>query len=795
MPMGSELNDLLKSPEDEWYDGKITRHDHFSDLKDIDVALDSVPEQFKVENRRRYTESCFGHFLRMDREMKFSGSIVYRLLLRELHHDGPEDEMRFMLGPRSVRFSKVEFGLITGLKFGVIPDTTRYEMVQNGIHQRYFIGVAEVDYEQLRAVLRIGVFEEQYDAVKLCLLYMLNWILMGLDERDKVPLWHFRLVEDLDAFNAFPWGAHVYRQSIIGFKNVLHGRRVRYERRQQEKGADVHTVETYNLYGLAHALLVFAYEVIPELGTQFGTRRRIEVSPPAERVARYYEGINEGGSLYMATDGHDGSVPDPLHHTTAGPSHTEGSNLEFGGGSPLRHRPDTEGSDPEFVAGSPLRRRQVRFAMPGGVHSREDFGGHRQDRLEGKIQDVMDAVAALREDLRKSDRERDRQHREVMDFLRGRWGSTSQSGRDGPPSHDRDSPRRDRDRGTDPATGPTTEADGPQTQSPIAGDTDVDPPVHIQDHTADPFSPLGQSPSSRTVHTPDLTRRSIGSTHAVHPTPLSSTRSRHSSPPSDTAGPSRHSPSHRTPRRDPRGQSPSSQHPPVVYSQHRQQRIRKRGWQLMSPYTDPCRPKRPKTLPMSSSHTFRPNDLVDADQLAAYKAYKRNMTGGILVIYFQSMLEFQWRRIMPRDAVGKAPKNWYVLKYRWSPEDLMTVRGLLPVGNRPWHEVDAWPALARGQRRPYCGEDPPARPVQTESPPTDQERAVRSIAVVSTLDVASDGVSRCQIQRARGNCGAHTLRLMEYVLANRKTFDWSEEDMCTIREKMAVEIFYNSKPH
>ncbi|KAK3185015.1 hypothetical protein Dsin_032301 [Dipteronia sinensis] len=468
MQMGSELKDLLKTLENEWYDGKITRHGHFSDLKDIDVALDSVPEQFKVEDRRRYTESCFGHFLRMDRGMKFSGSIVYRLLLRELHHNRPEDEMRFMLGPRSVRFSKVEFCLITGLKFGVIPDTTRYEMVQNGIHQRYFNGVDEVDYEQLRAVLRIGAFEEQYNAVKLCLLYMLNWLLMGLDEREKIPLWQIRLVEDLDAFDAFPWGAQVYRQSIIGFKHALDGRRMRYERRQQEKGADVHTVETYNIYGLAHALLVFAYEVIPELGTRFGTRRRIELSPPAEKVALYYEGINEGCSIYMAADGHDCSVPDPLHHTTAGPSHTEGSDQEFGGGSPLRHRPDTEGSDPEFVARSPLRRRQVRFVMPGGVHSREDVGGHRQDRLELKIQDVMDAVAALREDLRKSDQEWDRQHREVMDFLRGRWGSTSQSGRDGPPSHDRDSPRRDRDGGTDPATGPTTEADGPQTQGPIA---------------------------------------------------------------------------------------------------------------------------------------------------------------------------------------------------------------------------------------------------------------------------------------------------------------------------------------
>ncbi|KAK3225987.1 hypothetical protein Dsin_005849 [Dipteronia sinensis] len=354
MQMGSQLNDLLKNPEGEWYDGKITRHDHFSDLRDINVALDKIPEEFKVEDRCRYTESCFGHFLRMDRRMKFLASIVHRLLLLELHHDGPEDKMRFMLGPYLVRFSKVEFCLITGLKLGVIPDMTRYKMVRNEIHQRYFGGVAEVDYEQLRAVLRIGIFEQQYKSIKLCLLYMLNWILMGLDEREKVPVWQIRLVEDVDACDAFPWGTHVYKHSIFGFKHALDDRRERYKRRQQEKGVDIHTVETYNIYGLAHALLIFAYEVIPKLGTQFGTRREIDLSP------------HEIGSLYADADRHEGSVQDPLDDTTVGPSHTESSDLEFFGESPPRHRPGTEGSEPEFVSGSPLRHRSSHQTYDAG---------------------------------------------------------------------------------------------------------------------------------------------------------------------------------------------------------------------------------------------------------------------------------------------------------------------------------------------------------------------------------------------------------------------------------------------
>ena len=254
MQTKKQLKDLLKTPVGAWYKGKLTRHDHFDDLKDIDNALDSVPDDLKIEDRRRYAESCFGHFLHMHREIQFSAGIVHRLLLRELHHDGPEDEMRFLLGKHEVRFSKVEFCLITGLKFGVIPDTASYAMVENGIHERYFQG-REIEFEELRAVVRSGVFAEQYDAVKLCLLFMLNWILMGVDERDKVPVWQFRLVEDLDAFDAFPWGAHLYRRSIHSWKHALDGRLERFEKRQQQKGAS-HTVETYNLYGVSHALLV-----------------------------------------------------------------------------------------------------------------------------------------------------------------------------------------------------------------------------------------------------------------------------------------------------------------------------------------------------------------------------------------------------------------------------------------------------------------------------------------------------------------------------------------------------------
>ncbi|KAK0573845.1 hypothetical protein LWI29_014434 [Acer saccharum] len=360
--------------------------------------------------------------------MKFSTGIVHRLLIRELHHDGPEDEMRFLLGKHSVRFSKVEFCLITGLKFGQLPDTSTYDVVPNGIHQRYFESRDEVEFGELRAVVRTGGFVEQYDAVKLCLLYMLNWILMGLDEREKVPLWQFRLIKNLDAFDAFPWGAHVYRRSISGFKHALDGRRERFEKRQREKGIEVHKVETYNIYGCTYALLIFAFEVIPDLAIEdCGTRREIKLSPRilkwelSQRLRgdkldsifierSWLNGTmralrREGGSLYDA---------DAEHRTIAEPNDTKGpysrpSDTEYPHSGPS----DTDGSDVEGRSRSPVR--------------------HRRDR---RYTELLDAFRELRVEVQRNEKKRDQQHQELLDLIRGLQGSTAQTPTEGRRSDD-----------------------------------------------------------------------------------------------------------------------------------------------------------------------------------------------------------------------------------------------------------------------------------------------------------------------------------------------------------------------
>ncbi|KAK2640326.1 hypothetical protein Ddye_028121 [Dipteronia dyeriana] len=70
-------------------------------------------------------------------------------------------------------------------------------------------------------------------------------------------------------------------------------------------------------------------------------------------------------------------------------------------------------------------------------------------------------------------------------------------------------------------------------------------------------------------------------------------------------------------------------------------RLRKRGWQLTTPYNDPCRPKRARL----TSHKFKPDEPVDAEMLAEYLKFKEDPTG--------------------RD---KPFLEWPVLSYKWTEE-------------------------------------------------------------------------------------------------------------------------------
>ncbi|KAK3204182.1 hypothetical protein Dsin_018228 [Dipteronia sinensis] len=325
----------LKTLQSDWYRAKITHHNHMENLKVIDMALDRVLGN-GAEEREIYRKSCFGHFQRVHRGMAFSDGIIHRLLLCELHHDRPSDEMRFMLGPRSIWFSKVEFSLITGLKFGAIPDMMVYQDVANGLHHRYFGGRAAITFAKLKARIE-----------------------------------QLRLVDDLDAFNAFLWGSLVYKHSIFGFEKAILSKSTR-----------------------------FLHLKFPTIAMQLATPRAVEEPLSPILIDDYAGGI----SIVYRT--HVGELReadiDPRTRSRSPTSEQQSIDVST---------PSTDVGAPSSVP-APAAPSSVSLHLPGRPAV--------PDHLERRFADIISAIDALLEQVQKSDEERWLQHQEPQSRRIGR---------------------------------------------------------------------------------------------------------------------------------------------------------------------------------------------------------------------------------------------------------------------------------------------------------------------------------------------------------------------------------------
>ena len=66
-----------------------------------------------------FATTCFAHFLNFDAHIVFSSKLVHNLFIKEIVVDGVGgDELYFGVGGYRLRFSKYEFCLLSGLKFG-----------------------------------------------------------------------------------------------------------------------------------------------------------------------------------------------------------------------------------------------------------------------------------------------------------------------------------------------------------------------------------------------------------------------------------------------------------------------------------------------------------------------------------------------------------------------------------------------------------------------------------------------------------------------------------------------------
>ncbi|GMN70094.1 hypothetical protein TIFTF001_039139 [Ficus carica] len=184
--------------------------------------------------------------------------------MRLTDHSEMGDALWFEVGEDLGRFSINEFCLITGMKY---VGFTHLPVVESRLIRRYFSTLRGVSRENLEMLMSNANFNNDDDAVKLSLLYMIFCIPLSNANFVKIDPKFFALADNLDDFNDFPWGMLSWEGTRTAICNTV-------ENRMSSKGIQLKKTDKvhYSIAGFPHALLIWAYETLPSIASKFTTK-------------------------------------------------------------------------------------------------------------------------------------------------------------------------------------------------------------------------------------------------------------------------------------------------------------------------------------------------------------------------------------------------------------------------------------------------------------------------------------------------------------------------------------------
>ncbi|PWA49609.1 phospholipase-like protein [Artemisia annua] len=175
--------------------------------------------------RSMFNDTCFGPWLNLSYVDNEEG-LVHYMLQKQFHQKDESYDLPlvYYLNGHSLAFGRQEFCLFTGFRFGIV-SFRKWRYGQIPFHDRVFphkVGqhVKLIDLFQIIEDEEVFIKLSDDDAIRVCLLLTLDVIFMGKDLGSIVDDIFLRMVEDLDEWNAFPWGEHVWRQLYDSIRNV-----------------------------------------------------------------------------------------------------------------------------------------------------------------------------------------------------------------------------------------------------------------------------------------------------------------------------------------------------------------------------------------------------------------------------------------------------------------------------------------------------------------------------------------------------------------------------------------------
>lgn len=138
------------------------------------------------------------------------------------HYDMP---LLYNIHGSTLHFGRKEFSIITGFRFGheTLSAYTDCDMTFRNRVFPHKVGLPITNLDLIGVVEDEEFFSKlsDVDAVRLCLLFMLEVIFMGRLLANELDDILFKLIENLEAWNSFPWGEHIWDTLYKELVNVV----------------------------------------------------------------------------------------------------------------------------------------------------------------------------------------------------------------------------------------------------------------------------------------------------------------------------------------------------------------------------------------------------------------------------------------------------------------------------------------------------------------------------------------------------------------------------------------------
>ncbi|KAL3625582.1 hypothetical protein CASFOL_031036 [Castilleja foliolosa] len=236
----------------------------FPEFKKTSILLDVKTELIEEFHNKLgsnelalFRESCFGAYLDYPKK-QITGTAMHLMLSQQVIREGAdEDELWFLVGDKFVRFSKYEYALVTGLRFGPtnFDPNEDYEIKTNGAYRKFIdpeneFGKKGAEYEFVFQWFKKGPKNKKTRAslLKIAKVLFVHGFFYAIDKRQRIANWLWELVEREDEWETFPLGAYSFQILMFRMKNAV-----------------VKPQDNYYIFGFSHAFMHFIAEAVPGL--------------------------------------------------------------------------------------------------------------------------------------------------------------------------------------------------------------------------------------------------------------------------------------------------------------------------------------------------------------------------------------------------------------------------------------------------------------------------------------------------------------------------------------------------